>query len=235
MSLQKPWPDPTPVDQSLLDQIRTAVVEYDEAMVLSACSTVIDRGMDAYMAIFDGLVAGMEEVGRLFDTHEYFVPELLMCADTVYAGLNTLRPHVRSRPNAQPNGVALIGVIEGDIHDIGKNLVKMVFEIAGYKINDLGSDVGIRKFVREAVETKPDVILVSVMMTTCVPRVKELVALLHKEAPWAPIMVGGCSMDDEKVRELGGDGAAPDAHNALRVAVGLMSDLRKKVNESVGP
>ncbi|MDH5510374.1 MAG: cobalamin-dependent protein [Nitrospinota bacterium] len=234
MNSPKPWPEPSPVDRALLESIRKAVVEYDEAMVLSACSTVVDRGMDAYMAIFDGLVAGMEEVGGLFDRQEYFVPELLMCADTVYAGLNMLRPHVRPRPQARPSGTALIGVIEGDIHDIGKNMVKMVFEIAGYKINDLGSDVGIRKFVQEATESKPDLILVSVMMTTCVPRVKDLVIELRKAAPWAPIMVGGCSMDEETVYKLGGDGAAPDAHNALRVAVALMEKLRSEIKGRQG-
>ena len=217
------------MDGALLQKLRKAVVEYDEAMVISASQTVIDRGMDAYMAIFEGLVAGMEEVGALFDKQEYFVPELLMCADTVYAGLNMLKPHVRARPGPGARGTALIGVVEGDIHDIGKNLVKMVFEIAGYKINDLGSDVGIAKFVKEAITFKPDMIMVSVMMTTCMPRVRELVEELRKVAPGAPIMVGGCSVDEERAAELGGDGGARDAHNALRVALGLLEQLREKI------
>jgi len=234
MNSPKPWHEPSPVDRALLESIRKAVVEYDEARVLSACATVIQRNMDAYMAIFDGLVAGMEEVGRLFDRQEYFIPELLMCADAVYAGLNMLRPHVRPRSQPRRGGTALIGVVEGDIHDIGKNLVKMVFEIAGYNISDLGYDVGIGKFVKEAAESRPDVILVSVMMSTCFPRVKELVAELRKAAPTAPIMVGGCCMNEEAVRNLGGDGAAPDAHNALRVAVALMENLRSELKERQG-
>jgi methanogenic corrinoid protein MtbC1 len=214
--------------------LRKGVVEYDEAAVLSACSTIIDRGMDAYMAIFEGLVAGMERVGVLFDRHEYFVPELLMCADTVYAGLGVLRPHVRPKPGGGVKETVLIGVIEGDIHDIGKNLVRMVFEIAGYQISDLGSDVGIKKFVSQTLAQNPGLICVSVMMTTCIPRVKELVAELRKAAPNTPILVGGCNVTGETAAQLGGDGAAPDAHNALRVAAGLLGGLRRGVKDHTG-
>jgi len=229
--LPKPWPEPGPVDEALLAMLRKGVVEYDEAAVLSACSTIIDRGMDAYMAIFEGLAAGMEEVGILFDRQEYFVPELLMCADAVYAGLNALRPHTRPRPASGAKKSALIGVIEGDIHDIGKNLVKMVFEIAGYSVIDLGSDVGIKKFVKQAISEKPDLVCVSVMMTTCVPRVRELVEELRIAAPGVPILVGGCSVNNQTLTEVGGDGAAQDAHNALRVATALLAEFRKGIKD----
>ena len=231
MSLPKPWPEPNPVDDELLIELRRGVVEYDEARVRAVCHTIVERRMDAYLAIFEGLVAGMEEVGALFDRQEYFVPELLMCADAVYAGLEQLRPHITGPAAVSATGEVIIGAIEGDIHDFGKNLVKMVFEIAGFTVHDLGSDVPIQKFVKTALATGAPLALVSVMMSPCLPRVRELVEELHHKAPHARVMIGGCAVDADAVKQLGGDGAAKDAHHALREAIRLLSAARR-MNES---
>lgn len=228
MSLPKPWPDPTPVDEELLALLRKGVVEYDEPVITSVCQTVIDRKMDVYMAIFEGLVAGMDEVGQLFDCQEYFVPELLMCADALYKGLDMLRPHIQSSMTfgQKKKGTVIIGTIEGDIHDIGKNLVKMVLDIAGFDVRDLGSDVPIGRFIKETADSGARLVMVSTMMTSCLPRVAELVEGLRKAAPDARIMVGGAYVNDGTVTSVGADGSANNAHGALRAAVAMISATR---------
>lgn len=228
MSLPKPWSEPTPVDSELLAELKRGVVEYDEAVIISVCQTIIDRRMDAYMAIFEGLVAGMDEVGLLFDCQEYFVPELLMCADTLYAGLDMLKPHIkRSVGGAKSKGHVIIGSIEGDIHDIGKNMVKTVFEIAGFTIHDLGCDTPISRFVKETIKTDSPLVLVSSMMTTCQPRVKELVKKIKKAAPNTCVMVGGAFVNEDTLEEMGADGGGKNAHGALREALRMLSVVQK--------
>jgi len=226
MNSPKPWSDPTPVDTELLSELKRGVVDYDEAVVRSVCKTIINRRMDAYMAIFEGLVPGMEQVGRLFDEQEYFVPELLMCADTLYAGLGLLQPHVISGAGAvKSRGNVILGAIEGDIHDIGKNLVKMVFDIAGFDVNDLGSDVPISRFVKKAADLDRPLVCVSMMMSTCFSRAKELVARIREAAPEARVMVGGSIVTEQTVEQLGCDGTANDAHHALREAIAIMASV----------
>ncbi|MBI4829533.1 MAG: cobalamin B12-binding domain-containing protein [Nitrospinae bacterium] len=150
-----------------------------------------------------------------------------MCADAVYARLEILRPNIAGAPAVSVRGEVIIGAIEGDIHDFGKNLVKMVFEIAGFTVHDLGSDVPIRKFVKTAQSTGAPLTLVSVMMSPCLPRARELVEELHKKAPGARVMIGGCAVDAGAVERLGGDGTAKDAHHALREAIRLLSAARR--------
>src|SRR5512139_928047 len=114
----------------LLEKLKNAVIQYDE-----------DAANDA---IFNGLVSGMVAVGKMFEAQEYFVPELLMCADALYAGLDILKPHV-SKMDLGVKGSVVIGTVEGDVHDIGKNLVKMMFDVAGFQVYDLGRDVPLDK------------------------------------------------------------------------------------------
>jgi methanogenic corrinoid protein MtbC1 len=228
MIAPNPWPDPSPVDDVLLSQLRRGVVEYDEVAVKSACQTIINRSMDAYMAIFKGLVEGMDEVGRLFDSQEYFVPELLMCADALYAGLNMLKPHIKYNvSNVRLKKEVVIGAIEGDIHDIGKNMLKMVFDIAGFTVRDLGRDTSISRFVEEVVELDSPLVLISCMLSTCGPRVKELISRLKVEAPNAIIMAGGAFIDDRASKRMGAHGGARNAHNALREAIRMLSAVNK--------
>jgi len=228
MNPPKPWPDPSPVDSVLLSRLKKGVIEYDEAAIESACLTIIDRSMDTYMAIFEGLVAGMDEVGRLFDSQEYFVPELLMCADALYTGLNMLKPHIKHNAGgAKIKREVIVGAIEGDIHDIGKNMVKMVFDIAGFNVKDLGRDTSIDRFVDEAVKLGSPLILVSCMMSTCKPRVEKLIRKLKKDAPGAIIMAGGAFIGPEDSIGMGAHGGAKNAHSALREAIRMLSAVNK--------
>lgn len=151
--------------KDILERLKNGVIEFDEDMVKEAAQEALEVGMDALDAIMNGLVAGMEEVGELFDKGEYFVPEVLMSAEALYAGLDILRPHVR-KEDIKVSGQVVIGVVEGDVHDIGKNLVKMMFEVAGFEVIDLGKDVPLERFVEESLNSNADIVALSAMMTT---------------------------------------------------------------------
>ncbi|RLC31144.1 cobalamin-binding protein, partial [Candidatus Woesebacteria bacterium] len=134
--------------EELLEILKDGVINYKEEEVKEASQTALDDGHTAIEMIMDGLAAGMEVVGDLYEKQEYFVPEVLMCADALYAGLAILRPHVPKQEGGSVSQV-VIGSIQGDVHDIGKNLVKMMFDVAGWEVYDLGRDVPLEKFVEE--------------------------------------------------------------------------------------
>lgn len=140
------------VPKKIWDNLHDGVVNYDEEIVVNAAQDVLKYRLDIYEAVINGLIPGIEEVGDRYEKGEYFVPEMLMCSDALYAGLNILRPHLK---NTKPRikGQIVIGVVQGDIHDIGKNIVKMMFDAAGFEVHDLGRDVPLEKFVREQLRT----------------------------------------------------------------------------------
>ena len=131
--------------EDILNRLKNGVIEFDEDAVKEAANEVLESGMDAYDAVMNGLAAGMDVVGELFSSNEYFVPEVLMCADALYAGLDILRPHIVRSEENQIKGDVVIGTVEGDVHYIGKNLVKLMFEVAGFTVYDLGRDVPLEK------------------------------------------------------------------------------------------
>ena len=127
------------LEKELLKQLSEGVIEYDEDMVKEAAQKAVDEGLNAYNAVMNGLAAGMQVVGELYDKQEYFVPEMLMCADALYVGLDILRPNIDpSDLGDRARGQVVIGTVQGDVHDIGKNIVKLMFEVAGFTVHDLG-------------------------------------------------------------------------------------------------
>ena len=213
--------------QELFKELHEGVVEYEEDRVATAAQAVIDEGFDAYEAIMDGLAAGMEEVGVLFDTQEYFVPEVLMCADALYAGLDILRPHVDMAGRETVKGEVVIGVVEGDVHDIGKNLVKMMFEVAGFTVHDLGADVPLDQFVEKQISTNSDIVALSAMMTTTMMGMKKAIVKLKEKNPNVKIMIGGAPVTGEIADMFGADGYSENASNAVSEAIKMVGALRR--------
>jgi corrinoid protein of di/trimethylamine methyltransferase len=213
--------------QQLLTDLKEGVIEYDEDRVRNAAQAVVDEGYDAYVGIMDGLAAGMEVVGELFDTQEYFVPEVLMCADALYAGLDVLRPHVDMTGRETIKGEVVIGVVEGDVHDIGKNLVKMMFEVAGFTVHDLGADVPIDDFVEAQISTNSDIVCLSAMMTTTMMGMKKAIVKLKEKNPNVMIMLGGAPVTGEIADMFGADGYSENASNAVSEAIKMVGALRK--------
>ncbi|MEJ2182907.1 MAG: corrinoid protein [Nitrospirota bacterium] len=217
--------------QEILGHLKEAVIEYDEDAAKEWAQKALDEGLKANDAIFDGLVVGMQEVGRLFEAQEYFVPELLMCADALYAGLDILKPHVEQM-DLGLKGSVVIGTVEGDVHDIGKNIVKMMFDVAGFDVYDLGRDVPLDKFVEEQLRTDSDLVCLSAMMTTTMQGMKKVIEDLKAKNPNVKIMIGGAPVSKDIAEKWGADGFAPDATNALKDAIDMISSLKKLRDEA---
>lgn len=215
----------------ILEKLKNAVINYDEDAAKEAAKEALDTGVDAAEAIFNGLVKGMEEVGRLFEAQEYFVPELLMCADALYAGLDILKPHMK-KLDLGVKGSVVIGTVEGDVHDIGKNIVKMMFDVAGFTVYDLGRDVPLDKFVEEQLRTDSDLVCLSAMMTTTMVGMKTVIDKLKAKNPNVRIMIGGAPVSQDIAEKWGADGYAKDASNALKDAINMISSLRKMRDEA---
>jgi len=217
--------------KELLEKLKNAVIQYDEDTAKEAAQEALDVGMEANDAIFNGLVSGMQEVGRLFESQEYFVPELLMCADALYAGLDILKPHVKQL-DLGIKGSVVIGTVEGDVHDIGKNIVKMMFDVAGFNVYDLGRDVPLDKFVEEQMKTDSDLVCLSAMMTTTMTGMKKVIDDLRAKNPKVKIMIGGAPVSQDIADKWGADGYAKDATNALKDAINMISALKKLKEEA---
>jgi methanogenic corrinoid protein MtbC1 len=196
-------------NKEILDKLKNAVIQYDEDTAKEGAEEALKEGMNANDAIFNGLVSGMEEVGRLFESQEYFVPELLMCADALYAGLDILKPHVKQM-DLGVKGSVVIGTVEGDVHDIGKNIVKMMFDVAGFEVYDLHSDL----------------VCLSAMMTTTMVGMKKVIDDLKAKNPDVKIMIGGAPVSKDIAEKWGADGYSPDANNALKDAINMISSLK---------
>jgi corrinoid protein of di/trimethylamine methyltransferase len=218
--------------QELLKELNEGVVEFDEERVRTAAQKVLAEGLGAYDAVMNGLAAGMEKVGELYDQQEYFVPELLMCADALYAGLDILKPHIKPEDiGTSAKGQVVIGTVQGDVHDIGKNIIKMMFEVAGFTVHDLGRDVPLEKFVEEQLKTDSEIVALSAMMTTTMMGMKKVIQMIKDKNPKVQIMLGGAPVTSDVATLFGADGYAESAGNAVQEAVKMISNLRKLQNQ----
>ena len=214
--------------EEIIAELIESVVEYEEDACVAASQKALDNPdvITPMEAVLDGLAAGMEKVGVLFDTHEYFVPEVLMCADALYAGLAVLRPHI-PKAEAGTKASVVLGSVQGDVHDIGKNLVKMMFDIAGWEVYDLGRDVPLEDFVTKQLDTKSDVLAMSAMMTTTMLGMKKVIAMVKEKNPDCLIMLGGAPVTRDVANLFGADGYAESAGNAVSEGIKMIGNLRK--------
>ncbi len=216
--------------EEILEKLKTGVVEYLEEQVKEAAQQGLDDGYGALELIMDGLAAGMEIVGDLYDRHEYFVPEVLMCADALYGGLDILRPHIPPKEGGL-NAQVVIGSIQGDVHDIGKNLVKMMFDVAGWEVHDLGRDVPLESFVEEQLKTDSEVVAMSAMMTTTMLGMKKVIQMIKDKNPNVAIMLGGAPVTQDVANLFGADGYAESAGNAVSEGIKMIGRLREMQNK----
>lgn len=207
------------INEELFKRLSDAVVDMDEEEAVAAAHEVVDREVNAYQAIEQGLSAGMERAGELFDEEEYFIPELLMCSDAMYAGMDVLKPHLRADGAAEKHKV-VIGVVEGDTHDIGKNLVKIMLETSGFEVTDLGRDIPPARFVATAKEIGANIIALSTLMTTTMDGMGAVVRQLKEEGirDRFKVIVGGGPISQGFADRIGADGYAVNAADAIRLA-----------------
>jgi len=212
--------------KEILDKLAEAVVEFEEDQAREWAQIALDEGMNAFEAIMQGLAAGMETVGDLYDQQEYFVPELLMSADALYAGLDILKPHIKEG-EMKKMGQVVIGTVQGDVHDIGKNIIKLMFEVGGFDVHDLGRDVPLEKFVEEQLKTDAEIVAMSAMMTTTMTGMKKVIEMIKEKNPDVAIMLGGAPVTKDVADLFGADGYAESAGNAVQEAIKMISSLRK--------
>lgn len=210
--------------QELYEKLAASIVDMDEDLTIEISNQVIAEGLDAYDAIVNGLTVGMNQAGKLFDEEEYFVPELLMCSDAMYAGLNILKPHIKINEH-ETKRKAVIGVIEGDTHDIGKNLVKIMLETGGYDIVDLGRDISPATFVERAKEEKAEFIFISTLMTTTMEGMNEVIEILVEEKIREDykVLIGGGPVSQSYADKIGADGYAENAAEAVKLANNIVA------------
>jgi 5-methyltetrahydrofolate--homocysteine methyltransferase len=200
-----------------------AILAFDTEKVPEVVKAEIEAGTDSLSILNDGLISAMDEVGKRFSDGRLFVPEMLMAAQAMKAGLEVLKPHL-SDFDLQSKGSVVIGTVKGDLHDIGKNLVAMMMEGAGFKIIDLGVDVTVEKFVSSAKENDADMIALSALLTTTMPAMKELIDALVKEGMRdnVKVIVGGAPVTQDFSESIGSDGYSPNAPGAVELAKNLL-------------
>ncbi len=199
-----------------------AVLRFDEEGVVRIVQAEIDAGTGIPRILNDGLIAAMDEVGRLFGEGELFVPEMLKAARAMKAGLEILKP-LLVQGGAQPKGTVVIGTVKGDLHDIGKNLVAMMMEGAGFRVIDLGVDVDTDRFLAEAEANDADVICLSALLTTTMPSMEQTVKTIRDRGLRYRTMVGGAPVTPAFAEKIGADGYSDDAPGAVDLARRLLA------------
>lgn len=200
-----------------LDAIFEAVLDYEEARTEQLVREELAHGTGLQAILNDALIAAMDEVGDLFSRGSLFVPEMLMAARAMKAGLEVLRP-LLTETDTKPAGTIVLGTVHRDLHDIGKNLIGMMLEGAGFAVVNLGVDVPPEKFLKAVGEHHPDVICMSALLTTTMPNMGRTIQLLRKEGWNGHVMVGGAPVNQEFADAIGADGFAADAPAAVELA-----------------
>ncbi len=205
--------------EKLFGKLSDAVVNMEEEEAITLSMEVVAEKLDAYEAIDQGLSNGMERAGKLFEEEEYFIPELLMCSDAMYAGLDILKPHIKRDEQGEKH-IVVIGVVEGDTHDIGKNLVKIMLETAGFDVLDLGRDIPPQNFVDKAKEVNAGIIALSTLMTTTMEGMAEVIRILKQEniRDRFKVIIGGGPISQSFADKIGADGYSVNAADAVRLA-----------------
>ena len=207
--------------EALFQMLTEAVLNGDAPLAIEASNKVLDEKIDAYEAIIKGCARAMQIAGEKFERNEIYIPELLISARAMNAAIDILKPYITTDIKADA-GKIIVGVVEGDIHDIGKNLVKLMLEVSGFEVIDLGRDVPTEKFIENALEADADLIGLSALMTISMETMREVVNNVKKRGIRAKIMVGGAPVSQKFADEIHADGYASDAVSAARLAKQLI-------------
>jgi dimethylamine corrinoid protein len=211
--------------EELLQALSDCVVDMEDESVAGVAEEYIATGYPALEGILKGLVDGMQKAADLYEQEEYFIPELLICSDAMYNGLEVLRPHLPQNSIEEKRKV-VIGVVEGDTHDIGKNLVRIMLESGGYEVYDLGRDVPLQKFIDKAKEVQADVIAMSTLMSTTLPGMKRVIEMLEEEGIRKDykIIIGGAPVSPAFASKIKADGYSPNAVEAVKLVDRLLEN-----------
>jgi len=205
--------------KDLWNRLAESVLNMDEGETALLAEEVLDCSFSPRDAIMNGLAEGMLRVGQRFAQKIYFVPEILVCAEAMYAGFNILKDHVPNNENMY-NGSVVIGVVEGDFHDIGKNIVSLLLQASGFEVHDLGKNVPAAVFVEKVREIRPDIVALSTLLTTTLEEVKNIIDMIRVDSSdkTPKIMIGGAPVTANYAQEIGADFFGEDAQKAVEGA-----------------
>jgi corrinoid protein of di/trimethylamine methyltransferase len=206
-----------------LEKIHQAIIDGDAETTTAEVSAAIEEGAPAGEILHQACIPAMIGVGRLFESNEIFVPEMLVSARAMQGALDLLRPHL-VEGDLKVAGKIVIGTVSGDLHDIGKNLVCIMFEGAGFEVVDLGTDVEPETFVQAVQENKPDIVGMSALLTTTMPSMEKTIQALQEAGfrEQIKVMIGGAPVTGDYAAKIGADAYAPDASSATRKARELL-------------
>jgi 5-methyltetrahydrofolate--homocysteine methyltransferase len=206
-----------------LQALADAVIRGSRDDAAKLTKEALDGGVSVADIINDGLIAGMSVVGEKFKNNEFYVPEVLIAARAMHAGMDLVKP-LLAESGVKPRGIVAIGTVKGDLHDIGKNLVAMMLEGGGYEVVDLGVDVSPEKFVEAVNARGAQVIALSALLTTTMPSMKDTIDGLKEAGVRSnvKVMIGGAPVTQNYADEIGADGYAPDAASAVDKAKELV-------------
>jgi methanogenic corrinoid protein MtbC1 len=204
--------------------ISAAVEELQPQKAIDLTKEAIAAGVDPASIITDGLTPGMRAVGDAFEKGETFLPELLVAADIFRSAMELVKPHLVAQ--AEPKGTVVIGTVAGDIHELGKNIVKLTLETSGFLVHDVGIDAPAERFAEELKKTGAEIVGASAMLTSTLPQVKAVVEAVRAADPTARILVGGAPVTQANADHYGADAFAQDAAGATRIAEELAKSVR---------
>lgn len=208
-----------------LSSLYNAILSGGVASAKEGAQAALDAGLEPNLILSEGMIAAMAEVGRRFEDGEYFVPEMLISARAMQSGLNLLKPHLVGM-DVKPAGKIVIGTVKGDLHDIGKNLVGLMLEGAGFEIIDLGVDVSPEKFVEAITAEGANIVALSALLTTTMLNMETTIQAIQKAGlrDKVKVMIGGAPITQDYANQIGADGFSQDASRAVSVAKSLLQD-----------
>lgn len=200
------------------DKIKEAIIELNDRDTKELVANALKKNIDPQEILEKGLIAGIKEVGNLFTRKEYFVPEVLLASEAFYSGFNMISPLIKSQI-LKKKAKIVIGVVEGDIHDIGKNIVKVLVEASGYDVIDLGKDVATEKFINTVAREKPNVLALSSLLTTTMMRMNDIIKGLEQRKLRSniKIIIGGAPVNQDFANKIKADAYGKDAADAVRL------------------
>lgn len=210
--------------KELLSSLAESVVDMEEDLVVEVANEYLKEEFDPLEGIEKGLSVGMQRAGELYEEEEYYIPEILLCSDAMTTGIDILKPHIKKN-DKDKKGKVVMGVVQGDTHDIGKNIVKIMLETAGFEVYDLGRDVPMSSFIDEAKRVDADIIAMSTLMTTTMDNMQVLIEDLKAQGirEKFKVMIGGGPISESYAKKIGADGYSASATTAVELAKNLVS------------
>jgi methylmalonyl-CoA mutase cobalamin-binding domain/chain len=196
--------------EEILEGLKEAVVKFDIDNVRALAENALSQGVSAYDGVINGMAKGMDVVGQKYELGEFFLPELVMAGETFKEGMKVFGAHLKPSEIAA-QGRVIVGTVEGDLHDIGKNIVATMVEASGFEVHDLGVDVTAAHFLKEAKELSADIVAMSALLSTTLPHMREVIDAIRKAQLSSKTIVGGAPLNMETAKSLGADGYGRDA------------------------